>query len=113
MTLNHSVVPTLRAIRAELNMTQVELAERLGVSFTTVNRWEGGGNKPQKAAWEAILALADEAGVVVGESSMAASTAVKRPRGRRAIAATPGTKPMEQMLWDAACSIRGEKDAPK
>jgi len=23
------------------------------------------------------------------------------------------TKPMEQMLWDAACSIRGEKDAPK
>ena len=20
---------------------------------------------------------------------------------------------MEQMLWDAACSIRGEKDAPK
>lgn len=25
----------------------------------------------------------------------------------------PGTKVMEQMLWDAACSIRGEKDAPK
>ena len=25
----------------------------------------------------------------------------------------PSTKPMEQMLWDAACSIRGEKDAPK
>lgn len=24
-----------------------------------------------------------------------------------------GTKSMEQMLWDAACSIRGEKDAPK
>ena len=26
---------------------------------------------------------------------------------------TPSTKAMEQMLWDAACSIRGEKDAPK
>ena len=25
----------------------------------------------------------------------------------------PSTKPMEQMLWDAACSIRGEKDAAK
>src|SRR5205807_2589355 len=24
-----------------------------------------------------------------------------------------GNKSMEQMLWDAACSIRGEKDAPK
>ena len=28
-------------------------------------------------------------------------------------AASPSTKPMEQMLWDAACSIRGEKDAAK
>ena len=27
--------------------------------------------------------------------------------------AVPTTKRMEQMLWDAACSIRGEKDAPK
>ena len=27
--------------------------------------------------------------------------------------AAPSTKPMEQMLWDAACSIRGEKDAAK
>jgi len=33
-------------------------------------------------------------------------------RGRRAAAAST-TKPMEQMLWDAACSIRGEKDAAK
>jgi len=32
-------------------------------------------------------------------------------RRRRGGAATPTTKPMEQMLWDAACSIRGEKDA--
>jgi type I restriction enzyme M protein len=28
-------------------------------------------------------------------------------------AAIPSTKSMEQMLWDAASSIRGEKDAPK
>lgn len=29
------------------------------------------------------------------------------------MASQPTTKPMEQMLWDAACSIRGEKDAAK
>nr|WP_281770793.1 helix-turn-helix transcriptional regulator [Lautropia mirabilis] len=29
---------TLRAIRTELNLTQEQLAARLGVSFATVNR---------------------------------------------------------------------------
>lgn len=32
---------------------------------------------------------------------------------RRNDVASSSTKPMEQMLWDAACSIRGEKDAAK
>ena len=102
---------TLRAIRATLNLTQEQLAERLGVSFATVNRWEGGSSKPQKAAREAIAALADEAGV---EPEDAAGSAPMPKRGRKKGASqSPSTKPMEQMLWDAACSIRGEKDAPK
>ena len=32
---------------------------------------------------------------------------------RRRVSKAPSTKTMEQMLWDAACSIRGEKDAAK
>ena len=50
----------LRATRAALNLTQEQLAERLGVSFATVNRWEGGGNKllrfylPPEARWAVI-----------------------------------------------------------
>ncbi len=104
----------LRATRAALNLTQEQLAERLGVSFATVNRWEGGGNKPQRAAQEAILALAREAGVEGAEAvppAEAAAQVTRRRTGRAA--AAPTTKPMEQMLWDAACSIRGEKDAAK
>lgn len=102
---------TLRAIRATLNLTQEQLAERLGVSFATVNRWEGGNSKPQKAAREAIAALADEADV---EPEDAAGSAPMPKRGRKKGASqSPSTKPMEQMLWDSACSIRGEKDAPK
>lgn len=102
---------TLRAIRATLNLTQEQLAERLGVSFATVNRWEGGNSKPQKAAREAIAALADEAGV---EPEEAAGSAPMPKRGRKKGASqSPTTKPMEQMLWDSACSIRGEKDAAK
>lgn len=105
----------LRATRAVLNLTQEQLAERLGVSFATVNRWEGGGNKPQRAAQEAILALAREAGVEYAESPAPVDAAVQVTRRRtgRAAATAPTTKPMEQMLWDAACSIRGEKDAAK
>src|SRR5580765_1044520 len=96
----------LAAIRAQLGLTQEQLAERLGVSFASVNRWEGGGNKPQKAAWARIEALADEAGV--GDDAAAPLSAVPRHRGRRKSDGAPSTKPMEQMLWDAACSIRGE-----
>ncbi len=115
MTKQAQALPaTLRAIRAKLDLTQEQLAERLGVSFATVNRWEGGGTKPQRAAQEAILALAREAGVEeAAEDALEAAVQVSRRRSRRTTAATPTTKPMEQMLWDAACSIRGEKDAAK
>ena len=106
----------LRAIRTNLDLTQEELAARLGVSFVTVNRWESGGVRPQKAAREAIAALAVEAGVDMAEDAPEPQDAAVRvtrrqTRGRRP--AEPSTKTMEQMLWDAACSIRGEKDAPK
>ena len=111
-----TIPPTLQAIRARLNLTQEQLAERLGVSFATVNRWEGGVTTPQRAARTAIAALAAEVGIdstepVVDEAEAAAG--VTRRRSRRGQASVPTTKPMEQMLWDAACSIRGEKDAAK
>jgi type I restriction enzyme M protein len=111
MTNTASVPAALRAIRASLDLTQAELAERLGVSFATVNRWEGGGTKPQKAPMTRIMALAAEVDVEVDDVSSDVPATPTRRRGRAA--ATPSTKSMEQMLWDAACSIRGEKDAPK
>lgn len=92
-----------------MGLTQQQLADRLDVSFATVNRWEGGDTKPQRAALEAIEALAVEAGL--SAHAQADSPAAGRRRSGRRDA--PSTKPMEQMLWDAACSIRGEKDAPK
>lgn len=113
MTNIQSFPTALRAIRAKLDLTQEQLAERLGVSFATVNRWEGGSNMPQKAARQVILALVEEAGVELpeaeGETPEPAAAVTRRRRG----VAVPSTKSMEQMLWDAACSIRGEKDAAK
>ena len=116
ITDKQAISPTLQAIRASLDLTQQQLAERLGVSFATVNRWEGGATMPQKAARTAIAALAAEAGIdaeqpAVDETGPAARVTGRRSRRRQA--SVPSTKPMEQMLWDAACSIRGEKDAAK
>jgi len=115
MTQPYAIAGTLRAIRAKLDLTQEQLAERLGVSFATVNRWEGGANLPQKAARATIAALAEDAGVDVEDAVPndieAAEKVTRRRAGSRS--ATPSTKSMEQMLWDAACSIRGEKDAAK
>ena len=111
-----TIPPTLQAIRARLDLTQEQLAERLGVSFATVNRWEGGSTTPQKAARTAIAALAAEAGIdtaELGTDDAESAAGVTRRRSRRRQASVPTTKPMEQMLWDAACSIRGEKDAAK
>ena len=35
-------------VRAKLNLTQIELAKKLTVSFATVNRWETGKTNPSK-----------------------------------------------------------------
>ncbi len=52
----------IRTLRAKLGLTQVALAERLGVSFPTVNRWENGKSRPSPLSWQAILDLSKDEG---------------------------------------------------
>ena len=101
MTENQSTASTLRAIRASLDLTQEQLTDRLGVSFASVNRWEGGANRPQKAARTAIAALAAEAGIgtadsAAGETESAVRVSRRRSRRRPTVLST---KTMEQVLW--------------
>ncbi|HBQ95560.1 MAG TPA: hypothetical protein DD856_11465, partial [Sulfobacillus sp.] len=49
---------TIRRLRARLGLSQAELAERLGVAYTSVNRWENGHTKPYRLVWERLLAMA-------------------------------------------------------
>ena len=106
-------------LRSRLNLSQEQLAARLNTAFATVNRWETGKSKPQKAQRDALMALAEEAGLDPTEAEAPASATTDTPppatRRRRGVSqsAVLGNKSMEQMLWDAACAIRGEKDAPK
>lgn len=37
----------VKTVRGELYLTQKQLAEKLGVSFATVNRWESQGSVPK------------------------------------------------------------------
>lgn len=44
----------IKSIRLALEFSQEELAHKLGVSFTSVNRWENGQTKPSKLAKKQI-----------------------------------------------------------
>jgi type I restriction enzyme M protein len=107
----------VRLLRTALNLSQEQLASNLNVSFATVNRWESGNVKPQKAQLKAIQQLMYAAGVPDEPGTAEASAPAETPQTRRRRGVSKSSvlsnKSMEQMLWDAACSIRGEKDAPK
>lgn len=47
-------------IRVRLDLSQMALAELLGVSFTSVNRWENGKYSPTKLAKKKIELLCSE-----------------------------------------------------
>src|SRR5688572_21538769 len=112
-----STANIIRNLRSKLRLSQEELAQRLNTSFATVNRWENGRALPQGAAREAINKLLED----LGETSLVLRDGTDgsdydQPRRRKrgvARSSVLSTKSMEQMLWDCACDIRGEKDAPK
>jgi len=48
----------VKAIRTALQLTQEQLAQRMGVSFVTVSRWELGKSKPSSMARRQLERLA-------------------------------------------------------
>jgi type I restriction enzyme M protein len=126
----------IRELRSRLGLSQEKLAAQLRVSFPTVNRWEKGKNRPDNAVRHSIGQFIESLGPnfqdlhtrlmgVDGVAEAAAETPVEpMRRGRRKKVADENGAPkgngqvmdnrsMEGLLWRAACSIRGEKDAPK
>ena len=47
----------VKDLRERLGLTQTRMAERIGVSFATVNRWENGQSRPTRLAWRRIADL--------------------------------------------------------
>lgn len=51
---------TIIKVRATLNLSQAELAEKLDVSFASVNRWENGKYEPTRLVKEKLRLICKE-----------------------------------------------------
>jgi len=49
----------IRELRSKLGLTQEQFAAKVGVTFSTVNRWENGKGKPSPLAMRQIEELMD------------------------------------------------------
>jgi putative transcriptional regulator len=50
----------IRELRLTLGLTQEQLAVALGVTYSTINRWENGRSKPSPLAMEKIEQMVKE-----------------------------------------------------
>ena len=80
--------------RREKNMTQAELAEKIGVSNKTISKWENGKCMPDYAV---IQSLCEELGITVSELM----------DGEDASKDSLRTYDEEQMLAGVATAVRG------
>lgn len=63
----------IRELRIKLDMTQEEFAHSLGITVSTVNRWENGHSEPSKLARASIVGLADKRGVALDPATLTVS----------------------------------------
>ena len=59
----------VKELRDKLIMTQTEFAKLLGVSFTSINRWENGLNRPTMVIRKQIIQLCKENNIEINEAS--------------------------------------------
>lgn len=103
---NHSFSAIVRATRAAMNMTQEAFADHLGVSFATVNRWEGDVAAPQRAAKQAVLALAHKVGVQNVDMDDAAALITRRRGSRNAKTTLPAIPVESELLEQLRANLR-------
>lgn len=58
--MNIDYPTTILRLRAKLNLSQMALANLLGVSYTSINRWENGKYEPTRMVKERIKIICEE-----------------------------------------------------
>lgn len=56
-TEDNDLIRKIRELRSKLGLTQEQFAAKVGVTFSTVNRWESGKSKPSPLAMRQIEEL--------------------------------------------------------
>ena len=54
-------------VRMQLGLTQTELAQKLGIGYATINRWENGVTKPTKLKEYAFVQFCAHNQVVIDD----------------------------------------------
>ena len=61
MTINEADIPKIvKELRAKLQLTQEQFAQKVGVTYSTVNHWENGKRMPQPFLIRRLLELKEE-----------------------------------------------------
>ncbi len=55
--VNNNLPNLIKKLRNKLGLTQEQFAAKIGVTFSTVNRWENGKGKPSPLAIRQIMEL--------------------------------------------------------
>ena len=71
----------VKSVRDLKGLTQAQLAELIGVSFASVNRWENGQSRPNSLSWRRILEI---------ESSIAGDDGDTLPIVAEGLSTAPG-----------------------
>ncbi len=58
-------VPSVRALRQRMNLTQEEFAARFGLPLGTVRDWEQGAHRPDRAAQVLLTVIANNPDAVI------------------------------------------------
>ncbi|MFW6150174.1 MAG: helicase-related protein [Chloroflexota bacterium] len=79
-TLKSDVADRIRTLRKRLGLTQGQLAERLGVTFVTISRWENGQARPNRLALKALATLAENVSDTVPPRTTPGQLAIQEPQ---------------------------------
>jgi len=60
---NKDVPKLIKELRDKLELTQEQFAQKVGVTFSTINNWEKGTRTPHPFLFERLLEIAEEAGL--------------------------------------------------
>lgn len=62
----YDIFEAIKLLRKKMLLTQTEFADKLGISFATVNRWENGSYDPTMKTKRKLAPLFEKYSITVG-----------------------------------------------